>query len=126
MTLFVRWRGVAAAIAWLASPWGSRKQKPSPASMSARMRLNSSPVLPVPVCPTDVDMPPAIGGEDRHALAGRERAENVIVVAVGHGVRAQRLAAVPCRVFVRLVRASVGVGRPAVHATIGERCLRLL
>src|SRR5580704_15788959 len=35
----------------VASPWGSRKQKPAPAKRSACIMVRSIPVLPVPVIP---------------------------------------------------------------------------
>ena len=58
----------------------------------------------------DVDVPAAVGLQQRHVLAGGERAENGFVVR-GHG-----WAAVPCRVFARLVQASVGQGGPPLRA----------
>ena len=58
----------------------------------------------------EVDVPAAIGLQQRHVLAGDERAENCFVVR-GHG-----WAAVPCRVFARLVQASVGQGGPPLRA----------
>ena len=58
----------------------------------------------------DVDVPATVGLQQRHALAGRERAENQFVV------REHGRAAVPCRVFARLVQASVGKGGPPLRA----------
>ena len=58
----------------------------------------------------EVHVAAAIRQQQRHLLAGDERAENHLMVR-GHG-----WAAVPCRVFARLVRASVGQRGPPLRA----------
>ena len=96
---------------WHASPCGSRKQKPAPAMRSAVHHVEEESGLAGARHADEIHVAAAVGLQQWHFLAGDERAEDQFMVR-GHG-----WAAVPCRVFARLVQASVGQGGPPLRAS---------
>ena len=94
MTSFVRARGVAAAIALAGVAVGVEKAESRAAQEVGAHEVQEQSGLAGARLADDVDMPAAVGLQERHALAGRERAEDVIVVGVH--VRVHGLAVVPC------------------------------